>query len=237
MSRREDFIRILEQMCDDDSHGYDQNNRWGPDFDCSSLMYWCAHEAGYDVPIYSGYTGTMVRDFTNAGWTCVPYTNQNLWDIPGGCIMLQATRHTEGVIRDGQWGGAHCNEWGGIVGGAVGDQSGREISRCNPYHYAPYPDDWDYILYPPDEEEDMPSAQEIAEAVWAKVIKGHEAGERLYLDNVQLFDRTDYSGRGMDGVTPIERLSWMAAKQEAMQEQLANISEQVAKIAKAIEGK
>lgn len=83
-------------------------------------------------------------------------------------------------------------------------------------------------------EDDMPSAQEIADAVWSKDIRGHEAGERLYLDNVQLFDRTDYSGRGKDGVTPIERLSWMAAKQEAAQESIDKLSEQVAKIAEQV---
>lgn len=86
-------------------------------------------------------------------------------------------------------------------------------------------------------EDDMPSAQEVAQAVWAQDINGHSAGERLYLDNVQLFDRKDYSGRGKDGSTPIERLTWMAAKQEKMQESIDKLAEQVAKIAKAIEGK
>jgi hypothetical protein len=84
------------------------------------------------------------------------------------------------------------------------------------------------------EEEDMPSAQEIANAVWDKDINGHSAGERLYLDNVQLFDRKDYSGRGKDGSTPIERITWLAAKQEAMQESINKLQKSVDALTKAV---
>lgn len=219
MNRKEKFIATLTKICEDDSHGYDQRNRWYPDFDCSSLMYWCANKAGYNVPINQGYTGTMLRDFTKAGWKAVPYTNQNLFDIPGGCIMLNVGSHTEGVVKAGLWGGAHINEKGGVVGGQTGDQTGREISLCTPYHYAKYPNDWDYILYPPDEkEDDMPTVKEI----WDYNIEGKPAKERLYLCNVMDYDRTDYSGRGKEA-TPNERLAWMAKKQEDMQKSIDNL--------------
>ena len=85
------------------------------------------------------------------------------------------------------------------------------------------------------EGEDMPSAQEVANAVWSKDINGYSAGDRLYLDNKQLFDRTDYSGRGKDGVTPIERLSWMAAKQEKMQDSIDLLSKKIEKIIEAMD--
>jgi len=65
--------------------------------------------------------------------------------------------------------------------------------------------------------DDMPSANEIASAVWSKDIHGMEAGERIYASNKAEYDRKDYSGRGKDGVTPFERLTYMAAKQEKMQ--------------------
>ena len=62
----------------------------------------------------------------------------------------------------------------------------------------------------------MPSADEI----WNYKINGIAAKERLYLNNKQLFDKKDYSGRGKDGATPIERITYMAAKQEKMQESI-----------------
>ena len=68
------MVSFVKEWCADDSHGYSQNNRWGPDCDCSSLMYMAAAHAGYDVPT-SGtrYTRTMVRDFTAAGFQAVPF--------------------------------------------------------------------------------------------------------------------------------------------------------------------
>ena len=85
------------------------------------------------------------------------------------------------------------------------------------------------------EGEEMPSAKEVADEVWGHMINGHSAGERLYLDNVQLFDRTDYSGRGKDGSTPIERITWMAAKQEAMQESIDSLTKKVNAMEKNID--
>ena len=72
-------------------------------------------------------------------------------------------------------------------------------------------------------EGDMPSVADI----WNYDINGLPARERLYLDNVQLFDRKDYSGRGKDGSTPIERLTWMAAKQEKMQDAIDELDAKV----------
>ena len=37
--------RALE-IAADDSHGYDQTSRWGPDYDCSSLVIDCFKRAG-----------------------------------------------------------------------------------------------------------------------------------------------------------------------------------------------
>ena len=30
--------RAMEELATDDSHGYDQSARWGPDYDCSSAV-------------------------------------------------------------------------------------------------------------------------------------------------------------------------------------------------------
>ena len=51
-------------IANDDSHGYDQIGRWGPDYDCSSLMISAWQQAG--VPVMANgatYTGNMKNVF------------------------------------------------------------------------------------------------------------------------------------------------------------------------------
>ena len=60
------------QIANDNSHGYDQTNRWGPDYDCSSLLIQAWENAG--VPVKSNgatYTGNMREIFLNCGFTDV----------------------------------------------------------------------------------------------------------------------------------------------------------------------
>ena len=60
------------QIANDNSHGYDQGNRWGPDYDCSSLLIQAWENAG--VPVKSGgasYTGNMYDVFIACGFTDV----------------------------------------------------------------------------------------------------------------------------------------------------------------------
>ena len=147
MGKREDMVALAVGVANDDSHGYSQYRRWpwqGTDYDCSSLMYWSAHNAGYDVP-ESGYTGTMLADFKAAGFTAVPWDG-NIWDCTPGDILLAHNgnrQHTEMYVGDGNNVGAHIAETGDIDG-APGDQTGNEIS------VAPNWGDWDYVLIPPD---------------------------------------------------------------------------------------
>lgn len=79
-------------------------------------------------------------------------------------------------------------------------------------------------------DEDMPSVEEI----WNHKINGVSAQDRLYLDNKQLFDRTDYSGRGKDGSTPIERICWIAKKQDDQQKQLDRLEKKIDDIIKSV---
>ena len=153
----------IEKMVDyalgvakDDSHGYSQVRRWpsqGTDFDCSSLMYEAAHQAGYKVPT-SGtrYTGTMLAHFKAAGFTALPFDG-NLYDLDPGDILLNVANHTEMYVGNGKFVGAHCSETGGIDGKA-GDQTGREISVVDAYDYP-----WDYVLVPPREATGTENAQ------------------------------------------------------------------------------
>ena len=156
MSKIQKMVDLAIKIARDDSHGYSQRRRWpsqGTDFDCSSLMYYCAHEAGYDVPL-SGYTGTMLADFTKAGFTAVPFDG-NLSDLEPGDIMLNVQDHTEMYVGNGKFVGAHIAETGD-VDGAPGDQTGDEISECNAY----VPSfGWDYVLVPPAESSSQPSSK------------------------------------------------------------------------------
>lgn len=135
-------------IANDDSHGYSQYRRWpdeGTDFDCSSLMYECAYFAGYDLSREDPrYTGSMLEDFTAAGFTATPFDG-NLSDLEPGDILLNVVHHTEMYIGDGKFAGAHIAETGDIDG-EPGDQTGNEISICDAYIYW---DGWDYVLEPP----------------------------------------------------------------------------------------
>lgn len=147
MGNRGTLVSFVREWCDDDSHGYSQTNRWGPDCDCSSLMYMAASAAGYPVP-ESGtrYTGTMRSHFSQAGFSAEPFDG-NLWSHPAGTIYLSEQGHTEMDMGE-CLGGAHIDENGNISGGKPGDQSGDEVSLCPKYDYP-----WGWMLIPSDAQE------------------------------------------------------------------------------------
>lgn len=147
MSRIETMLAYIEGIADNDYYGYSQEDRWGHDRDCSSVIYDGARHAGYDVPS-DGYTGTLRQDFINAGWSCVEYDG-NPYDLDRGDIILARNAkhgHVEIALSSDTWVGAHSD-----YDGRPGDSSGREINRCSPYHIGEDPYDWDYVLSPPPE--------------------------------------------------------------------------------------
>lgn len=150
-SKIEKMVKHAKDIAADDSHGYSQSRRWGPDYDCSSLMYECARFAGYKINEDDPrYTGTMLKDFKAVGFKAIPFDG-NLNDLEPGDILLNVRNHTEMYIGNGKFVGAHIAETGG-VDGKPGDQTGNEISVCNAYIY---PDGWDYVLEPPRTEDDL----------------------------------------------------------------------------------
>lgn len=155
MSRREEFARIASEMAEDPSHGYSQkppSGRWGPDYDCSSLVYAAADKAGYSVGTGNldgkvRFTGTMLKDFKDAGFQILPFANVGLGELEVGDILLNLALHAEVYVGEGQTVGAQASETGGYSGKA-GDQTGREIERKPVYEYDK---GWDYVLRPPEE--------------------------------------------------------------------------------------
>ena len=135
----EAFVQWCENIARDDSHGYDQTNRNGPDYDCSSLIWWGLHNAGFDVGTYAFNTDMMPSVLTAAGFVQVP---KDISTMQRGDILLKSG-HTELYIGQQQRLGAHSNEFGGITGGRPGDQTGNEIS-ITPYYDTGWTSVWRY---------------------------------------------------------------------------------------------
>lgn len=162
-SRREAFVDLALRYAEDDSHGYSQkppSGRWGPDYDCSSLLYFLANEAGY--PVGSGndkvrFTGTMLKDFEKAGFQILPFANVGVSDLEVGDVLLNLALHAEVYVGNGESVGATGSETGGYVG-AAGDQTGHEIEK---HPVTTFDKDWHYILRPPVEEEKEEGDEEV----------------------------------------------------------------------------
>lgn len=143
MTKTETAIRWMEQLAADNSHGYSQANRWGPDFDCSSAVIQAWENAG--VPVKSKgatYTGNMYSVFMSCGF--VDITSQiNLNSGAGlirGDVLLNHVNHTAMVTGNGRIVHARSSE-GNTQGG---DQSGNEIREQSYWNYP-----WNVVLrYP-----------------------------------------------------------------------------------------
>ena len=118
-------------IAEDNSHGYDQGSRWGPDYDCSSLVISAWEFAGVPVKTNGAtYTGDMYQIFVNLGFQDVT-AGWSEATAEAGDVLLNHERHTA-MIRGFQNGVAYVveangNEYGGATGGATGDQTGGEI--------------------------------------------------------------------------------------------------------------
>ncbi len=136
-------------IANNNTHGYDQRNRWGPDYDCSSMLITAWERAG--VPVKSRYgatrTGNMYNAFIKAGFrdvtSSVDMATGN--GMQPGDVLLKPYGHTEMIINEQhELVGAHIAENNSIYAEQEGDQTGREIS-VTPYRNYP----WTYALrYP-----------------------------------------------------------------------------------------
>ena len=142
-------INWAVSIANDNSHGYDQLHRWGPDYDCSSLLISAWQQAG--VPVQANgatYTGNMKNVFAKCGFEAIKFSRSV--SLKRGDVLLNEKHHTAMYIGGGKVVMASINEQGKAVGARTGDQTEKEILTCN-YYVPSY--GWDYVLRYPTQEE------------------------------------------------------------------------------------
>ena len=141
---KEKAISQMEAWASDPSHGYDQANRWGPDYDCSSAVISAWELAGVPVKTKGAtYTGNMRGVFLRCGFEDVT-AGVDLSTGTGlqrGDVLLNILHHTAMYCGNGMEVESSINENGGVTGGQSGDQTGREV-LVRPYRNYP----WDCVL-------------------------------------------------------------------------------------------
>lgn len=141
---RERAAATAQRIAADDTHGYSQIQRNGPDYDCSSLVLYCYSSAGANTN-GATYTGNMRACLSAVGWKVLPSSAE----LQTGDILLNDVHHTAIYVGNGNIVEAFGDERGGIGHGAMtGDQTGKEIWQRPFYKYSA---GWDCILRLPDE--------------------------------------------------------------------------------------
>lgn len=140
MTTIEKAVQRAIDIADDNSHGYSQANRWGPDYDCSSFLIHVWQTVG--VPVRdagASYTGNMKAAFLACGFADVSaFVNLATGDgCEAGDILLNERDHVAMSLGNGQM------VWASTSGGhpEAGDQTGKEIRTGSFYAYP-----WDCCL-------------------------------------------------------------------------------------------
>ena len=109
------------EIANDNTHGYSQAHRYGPDYDCSSFVAAALRQGGFDVPA-SMWTGNERDCLLAAGFQEIPVGTAPI----GGDILLThevgGTQHTGMFISSTQFVQASWD-----YDGVPGDSSGNEI--------------------------------------------------------------------------------------------------------------
>lgn len=156
--KTDEAVRLALKIANDPAHGYDQGNRWGPDYDCSSFIISVWQDVG--VPLKSSgasYTGNMKSAALSVGFRDVTaqVNRQTGAGLQLGDILLNERSHVAMFVGNGNLVHASINEFNGITGGKPGDQTGREIC-VRSYYNSP----WDCVLrYGEDKPTEKPTAK------------------------------------------------------------------------------
>lgn len=138
MTITEKAIQQMEAWANDSSHGYDQRYRWGQygDYDCSAAVISAWRAAGLKLTGAS-YTGNMIAPMLAEGFTDIT-SKVNLKTQAGlmrGDVLYihnSSRQHVGMYCGNGKEVEALINEFGDIVNGNPGDQTGGEFT-IRPY--------------------------------------------------------------------------------------------------------
>lgn len=129
----ENAISWAISIANNNSHGYSQSSRWGPDYDCSSFVISAFKAAGVNVGTATT-TRNMRSQFTQHGFQWIPWSQiGGVSNLRRGDILLNEIEHTELYLGNNQNVGAHSNR--GYP--QTGDQTGTEVSVSG-YYYHPW---------------------------------------------------------------------------------------------------
>lgn len=154
-------VQFMVDTANDNTHGYDQTHRNGPDYDCSSLVGTALHEAGFNVSPYS-WTGNLEAQLRACGFVdCkAPWL--------AGDVHLKTQHHVCMSISNSKIAQASINEKGTITGGKTGDQTDKEIWIRDYYEYS---GGWDvHLRYKGQNTEEQPDVS--IDTVAREVIAG-----------------------------------------------------------------
>lgn len=145
MANIQKAVDLMVRIANDNTHGYNQSNRNGPDYDCSSLVATALYNAGFSVKP-SSWTGNLEEQLRKCGFDDC----SKPWKA--GDIHLSTWNHVNMSISESKIAEATINEKGTVSGGQTGDQTGNEIRIANYYEYS---GGWDVHLryYGKNEEE------------------------------------------------------------------------------------
>ena len=126
-------------IANDNRHGYSQAKRYGPDYDCSSLVCQALKTGGFDTG-GAQTTQNIRKELCSKGWTAISFSNPS--QLKRGDVLLKetATAHVVFCLGDGKI--VHASGTHGHP--ETGDQTGKEICVANYYSNA-----WNWILRPP----------------------------------------------------------------------------------------
>jgi cell wall-associated NlpC family hydrolase len=161
----ENAVEWLINIANDNTHGYDQTNRWSPDYDCSSFVISGFEQAG--IPLKTNgatYTGDLKNVAIATGFKVVDWGNDESKLIRGD-ILLNEADHVCVYIGNGQIVQASENELGTATGGQTGDQTGTEIEVRSYYVFSA---GWDCVLRYGNGAITPPSNPEV---IWNKILK------------------------------------------------------------------
>ena len=157
------------QIATDNTHGYDQAHRKGPDYDCSSLVTASLILAGFKLNPDS-YTGNLRSQLLKNGFIDIA---SDLDRLPGD-IFLTPNKHVIMMIDTNRCVTCAGNEFKKATGGQTGDQTGKEIYIRNWYKPSSY--SWKYHMrYPVATKTVHEIALEVIAGKWLSGNKRREA--------------------------------------------------------------